>query len=191
MPLASAISSIPHLAAFEQMAEQSFAGIDKTVILMYMVDIAPADALPYLAEQLDVLGYRGWLFAETETERRDLLKKAITLHKKKGTPFAIREALWAVHDQYQEIEIIKAPGVNFDGTEDYDGNIDYAGGFWANFIVRIHVPNDYTVTDDDRELAERIIEEYKNARSQLILLEFWKSGSIVTTYEPAAIIDAT
>lgn len=189
MPLASAISSIPHLAAFEQMAEQAFASIDKTVVLAYLIDTVPADALPYLAEQLDVLGYKGWLFAETEAEKRDLLKKAITLHRKKGTPFAVKEALRAVNPQYGEIQIIKAPGVNYDGEENYDGNIDYAGGFWANFIVRIHVPDTYVVTGDDRELAERIIEEYKNERSQLILLEFWRTGSLLVTYEPAAIID--
>lgn len=188
--LASILESTPHLAAFKTMAEQRFAAFDRTVLLMYLIDTAPSQALENLARQFDVLGWKGWLFAETEQEKRDLLKKAIELQRKKGTPFAIREALRAVNDQYGQIDIIKVEGELFDGTHDFDGDIDYAGGFWANFLVRIFVPDAYPFSAEDNILARRIINEYKNERSQLLFVD-WRNaltGGPITIFTPPDII---
>lgn len=183
MPVASSIENIPHLKAFDTMAQTAFAAIDKSIVLMYLIDTAPVDALTYLAQQLDVLGYKGWLFADTEAKKRELLKKAITLHKKKGTVFAIREALIAVNPNYTGVEVFKLNGAIYDGSEIYDGSIDYASGFWAQFYVRIYVELDYSVTNADKELARRIIEEYKNERSQLVFVEFWKDDFVAVSVE--------
>jgi hypothetical protein len=170
MAVASIIEGVPHLKAFETMAEQRFASIDLSVVLMYYVSLAPAAALPYLAEQLDVLGWKGWLFATTEQQKRDLLRKAIELHKKKGTPWAIREALKSVG--YLDADIIPQAGVVHDGSIDYDGSETYAGGFWANFLVRVHVPQAYTPTIEDENIVTKIISEYKNERSYLTAIEW-------------------
>ena len=170
MAVASVIEGIPHLKAFETMAEQRFSAIDLSVVAMYFIPLAPAAALPYLAEQLDVLGWKGWLFATTDDQKRDLLKKAVELHKKKGTPWAIREALISVG--YLGADIIPQAGVVHDGTIFYDGSETYAGGFWANFLVRVHVPQAYTETAEDIETATRIIREYKNERSYLTAIEW-------------------
>lgn len=58
------------------------------VLLVYMIDQAPADALPYLAWQFHV---EGWEMAQTEAERRALVKSAIELHKYKGTAWAVEK----------------------------------------------------------------------------------------------------
>jgi hypothetical protein len=170
MALASVLQAIPHLKAFETMAEQRFASIDLSVLAMYYITLVPAAALPYLAMQLDVLGWKGWLFAATEDQKRDLLRKAIELHRKKGTPWAIREALKSVG--FLGADIIPQAGVVHDGSIDYDGAETYAGGFWANFLVRVHVPEFYTPTAEDIETAEKIISEYKNERSFLTAIEW-------------------
>jgi phage tail P2-like protein len=79
-------------AAYNEMAER-LGTLDITCLLVYMVDIVPAGALPYLAEQFDVSGNAGWLLADTEEARRSLIKSAIDLHRYKGTEYALRRAI--------------------------------------------------------------------------------------------------
>lgn len=168
MQIASGISSVAHLVAFVTVAEQRYFDIDLSKILIYLVDNAPAEVLPYLADQFDVLGYKGWLFADTEEKRRALLKKAIVLHKKKGTPWAIREALKAIG--YVDAEIIEgAGGITYDGTVNYDGTQDYGGGSsWANFIVRVTVDESL---GDDEEIITNVVNAYKREACNLIAVE--------------------
>jgi hypothetical protein len=170
MAIASVLQSSPHLVALVSMAEQRFQAIDKSVVLMYFIDSAPTLALEALAAQFDVLGWKGWLFADTDDKKRDLLKKAISLHRKKGTPWAIRESLISVG--FLGADIIQAVGRIYNGAINFDGAENYAGGFWANFIVRVHIPFAYTPTSSDITTATRIINEYKNERSFLTALEW-------------------
>jgi len=67
--------------------------IDLTQLLIYIVDRAPAEVLPYLAEQFHVLGYEGWNYANTDPKKRALLKEALPLHRYKGTVWAVERAL--------------------------------------------------------------------------------------------------
>jgi phage tail P2-like protein len=66
--------------------------IDLSTLLVYLVDTVNASALPNLAEQLHILG-EGWQFARDDDERRRLLKRAIELHRYKGTRWAIQQVL--------------------------------------------------------------------------------------------------
>ncbi|MGO1000825.1 phage tail protein I [Lysobacter sp. CA196] len=68
-------------------------GIDLTPVLVYLIDTVDASALPALGEQFHVMGYEGWLFADTDTARRRLLKRAIELHRYKGTRWALDQVL--------------------------------------------------------------------------------------------------
>ncbi|WP_303236877.1 phage tail protein I [uncultured Bilophila sp.] len=61
--------------------------------LVDLIDIVTASALPVLGEQLHVMGDEGWNHAKTENDRRALIKKAIELHRRKGTPWAVRTAI--------------------------------------------------------------------------------------------------
>ena len=61
--------------------------------LVNLFDLVDASALPALGEQFHILGVEGWNLAGTEAARRALLKRAIELHRHKGTPWAVRTAL--------------------------------------------------------------------------------------------------
>jgi P2-related tail formation protein len=91
--LASSIKNKAHLAAFDDMMKQRFSELDLSILIPNLFDTVPAEALPYLARQYDVLGYKGWRFADTEQKQRMLLKNSIELHKYKGTTWSIKEAL--------------------------------------------------------------------------------------------------
>lgn len=80
------------MRALETVAAR-LSSLDLAPLVVYDVDNVPASLLPYLAEQFDVLGDAGWDLANTEEERRALIKEAIWLHKIKGTPYAVRRAL--------------------------------------------------------------------------------------------------
>lgn len=61
--------------------------------LVNLADIVVASALPALGEQFHIMGDEGWNYARTEAERRALVKKAVELHRHKGTPWAVRTAI--------------------------------------------------------------------------------------------------
>lgn len=170
MALASALQDVPHFVAFDTMAQEVFSGIDLSVAAMYLLDSVPAEALPALAEQFNVLGWKGWLFADTEAKRRALIRSAIAIQQKKGTAWSIRQALVAVG--YLGAEFVPQTGVVHDGSIDYDGAETYAGGFWANFLIRVWVPQDYTPVPQDDETVGRIVEEYKPARCNMTGIEY-------------------
>jgi hypothetical protein len=61
--------------------------IDK--LLVYIIDRVDASALDFLAWQFHLEGYQ---FATTDAQKRAMIKKAIELHKYKGTPYALKNA---------------------------------------------------------------------------------------------------
>lgn len=62
-------------------------------LLIYLIDNVTESALPHLAEQFSATGYDGWALAQGETDRRELITRAIELHRRKGTPWAVKTAL--------------------------------------------------------------------------------------------------
>lgn len=62
-------------------------------LLTYLIDTAPAHYLPELGRQFHIAGLEGWQFAATDAERRRLIRESIALHRKKGTPWAVKRAL--------------------------------------------------------------------------------------------------
>lgn len=67
--------------------------VDLTPLLVYIIDDVTASALPHLLEQFHVAGLEGGRLAENDTNRRALLKRAIALHRLKGTPAGLKMAL--------------------------------------------------------------------------------------------------
>ena len=71
-------------------------GLDRTILsTMYNPALAPAPALPFLAQQFAVMG-PSWTMAGTEANQRALLANALQLQRLRGTPWSIRNALSAV-----------------------------------------------------------------------------------------------
>ncbi len=80
------LASDERFSILANIAAERFAQIDLTALLVYLVDIVDASALPSLAGQFHVQGLEGWLFAANEQEKRELIKQAIELHKYKELP---------------------------------------------------------------------------------------------------------
>ncbi len=126
-------------------------------LLTYLIDTVPAPYLPELGRQLHVMPPEGWQFAATDDERRRLIRESIALHRKKGTPWAVRRALAQLGI---EAELIEQRDVRrayaalnpllLDGSWRLDGSghplkaVEIATGLpyiehWATFLVRINL----------------------------------------------------
>lgn len=223
--LATGISNIPHLKVFDQIAEERLAEIDLTRLLIYMIDTVNADALPILAEQFDVLGYKGWRFvtdntvvvppetimfefrsrvaadggtseatscllatitaleatdverpdpALLEAQQRELIKSAIELHRYKGTPWSIKEALRRIG--FGGAEILEGVGQFYDGSFFHNAAVTYSGlSNWACFRVIFDLGNLKGINEAQTIDLIALINEYKNARSKLVDLAFSKN----------------
>ena len=126
--------------------------VDLTPLLVYMIDNVAASALPHLAEQFDVTGYKGWIQTGSETERRELIKSAVAKHYYKGTPYAIKQALAdiSIESTIQEwFEYGAAP-------------------FHFKVIVELLVQGADSAKID---MIDKLVNEYKNVRSLLDLIE--------------------
>ena len=108
--------------AYLGMTQSTLAAIDLNALQVWDFDNVDASLLPHLAEELNVTGYRGWLLADTEAQKRELLKVAIELHRYAGTPFAIEKALQSVG--FTSATIIENPVsiFRYDGLFNYDGD---------------------------------------------------------------------
>ncbi|TAD90971.1 MAG: phage tail protein I [Alphaproteobacteria bacterium] len=65
------------------------------VVLTTHIDLVPTQVLPHLAWAFSLLD-DGWDLASSDQDRRDLLKRAIDIHRHKGTPWAVRAGLAAI-----------------------------------------------------------------------------------------------
>lgn len=80
-----------NLKTFNEICEERFSEIDIDCLLIIIIDNLPPDALPHLAEQYHITGNEGWLQCQSDSDKRALIKKAIELHRYKGTKYAIKE----------------------------------------------------------------------------------------------------
>lgn len=137
----------PTFGPLAQLTER-LTGLDMTRLLIYLVDLVEDDALPYLGEQFHIMGGEGWDFAADDAARRALIKSAIELHRYKGTPWAIKQAL------------TKLGFRNFNLTEHPEG------AHWAEFDVDIALV-DRPLTEAIYPLVTQVIDMYKPVRSHL------------------------
>lgn len=145
--------------------------LDLKALDVYNIDNVPASALYDLAAQFNVLGYRGWLLAEGEQAKRDLIKNSIVLHRVAGTPYAIKLAFESVG--YPNIVIDENPGARYDGEFLYDGTEIYRGDNDGRFIITLDSASPVPGQETTRLLLE-LIEEWKNLRS--LLLDLRQNG---------------
>lgn len=139
--------------------------VDKA--LTHLVDAVDARLLPHLAEQFHVTGLEGWQLAQTEAQRRALLRRAIALHRHKGTPWAIREALKAVG--FNDIEIEEGlPFNRYDGAIAFSGSDVYAAWGWAQFRVVADAGDDQPITAEQTARVVETVNAWKPARSHLV-----------------------
>jgi len=134
---------------------------DLTEFLAYLVDTVAPDALPYLAEQFDVDGLRGFEMAGNEAAQRELIKISIKLHKFMGTVWAIRKAC----------ETVGLPDmILIEGVPSNPPNPDTD---WARFSLLLDIPGDQIM--DTRQFANlrAFVNQYKPERCHLAELGVW------------------
>ena len=157
----------PHIQVFEDMFAEQLAAVDISVVLMDMIDTCPAEALPFLAIQFDVEGYKGMKWADTEAKQRDLIKRAIELHRYKGTRWAVAESLKVLG--YNDVVVDDhLKGNMHDGTHLRNGTITHDSPHWAMFRVIIYIADTFTWTPDLYPDIATLVTEYKNVRSHLL-----------------------
>lgn len=139
------LSIYPQLYALDILIEDSVREIPQQKLLIQFIDTVPVEALEYIAEELNVLGLRGWDFADTETKKRDLLKNAIRLKRYAGTPWAVEEAM------------------RIAGYDDFELQ-ENSGAHWATFRIYINI-NAHAVNVLQIEQAKELVHIYKGARN--------------------------
>lgn len=133
-----------------------------------LVDLVAPAHLELLAESRSILGVDGYWLAESDDARRRLIKGAYELHRKKGTPWAIREIVRRLG--FGEVQIQEGMG-----GRHYDGSIRYDGGHvygdperWAHYRVLLGTP----VTRDQAALLRQTLAAFAPARCVLASLDY-------------------
>lgn len=117
---------------------------------LYDPATCPSSALPFLAHQFGILD-EGWALATSDAARRTFVAQALTLQAKRGTAWAMRQALAA----------IGWPGLA----------VVERSTHWANFKVTQPLPPQ-PVTKDQVARILAVIERWKPARCVLEAVEF-------------------
>lgn len=130
--------------AFNKLIDR-FSNLDLTKLLIYIINNVDASVLPHLAWQFHI---EGWELAETVAEKRALIKKAIELHRYKGTKWAL-------------LNVLKELSLKGDIKEWFE-----YGGEPYHFKVEItSIAKQLTIKKV--QSLYRLIDEYKNVRSWL------------------------
>jgi len=164
--LATGIRGKAHLDAFDDVAKDRFGTLDTGALLVYLIDIVSADALPYLAEQFNVDGFKGYVVADTEQKKRDLLARAIELNKVSGAVGGVKVGLELIG--FTNVVVGEFAAQTYNGFWNYDGLNTHGTTNWANFVVIFRTDNDEPLDSDDETLINGFINEYKNVRSNFL-----------------------
>jgi hypothetical protein len=164
-------------------AIESVANRDVSVPIraLWDVEACPDEWLPWLAWAMHVDGLDEIADAD---EKREAIRQSAALHRKKGTPWAVKNAL-AVH-RYQDCSLIEhrqlldewlaAGGELLDGIGiiDGDGDLSAPGGYfrfmtthWAEYALRLNASDGATTTDMLRRIAA-LCAQYAPVRAHLI-----------------------
>ena len=156
---------------------------------LWNADICPAEFLPHLAWSLSV---DFWELADSDERRRELIRGAIEWHRKRGTPWAIKQALAAfgypvmeLIEQAKYLQEWKAAGGHvLDGSWRLDGSVvlvvpgSPASGelvrrsalnHWAEYAIRLNAA-DGIWTHADQQKIRKVAESFAPERSQLVAL---------------------
>lgn len=153
------IGKYKHIQDLDQVFADRLAALPIESLIIYLVDTVEASALPFLAEQFGVNGFAGWQQAQTVEQKREIVKNAINLQRKKGTVYAIKEAIRSVG--LGNATLVEGAGLGPNG--------------WAEFTV--HIENSGQAVDlEANQKLTKLILEYKNERSHFLGIEY---GAIV------------
>jgi P2-related tail formation protein len=160
------------------------AALDLTPLLVYRIDSVPEASLPFLAWQFDILSPLWQLVAPvslgidaltdvdllieggeavladvlTEAAQRELLKSAVPLHRFRGTPFAVKQALAALG--WTRVNLLE-------GQTSWGGAAYPSSQGWAVFRVMIELRDGQSVPGGAAATAAAAANFFKPARAWL------------------------
>ncbi|EXI62236.1 tail fiber protein [Mannheimia granulomatis] len=142
--------------------------LDLSLIMTNLVDLVLAEYLELLAEKWSVTGYDGWLLAESDDAKRNLIKRAVELHRHKGTPWAMREIIRQLG--FGEVEIIEGLfDKRHDGSFIHDGTYYHGDrSKWAHYRVILQK----AITNDQADLLRKTLRVFAPARCVLASLDY-------------------
>ncbi|MFJ4141408.1 phage tail protein [Pseudomonas sp. NPDC089734] len=173
-----------------ELLNENIQQLDLNAMLVYLVDLAKPSLLPILAEQFSMLEEATWPVARSDDDRRALIKTAIMLHRYKGTPWAIKQALATIGYPVLELieqspyqaEWIAAGGKTLDGTWLLDGAVSLtppatgingqvmkriALSHWAQYAIRINA-SEGDWSREQQKRIRKVAEAYAPARDELV-----------------------
>jgi len=156
--IANTIEGLDIAQAAHDTVAQRWDNWDLTPYLVYLVDTCDASLLPWLAEQFDVDGLRGLSFAQNDDEIRELIKNSIAVHKRIGTPWALREACRLIGFPVIVLE---------EGVDTGDPDTD-----WARFRCHVEASESRNITKEMFNKLRLFVEMYKPERCHIESLGF-------------------
>lgn len=138
--------------------------------MTYLFDLTPSVNLYDLADQFDVLGFKGWDLCLTEDDKRNLLKAAAELHRYIGTPYALKRAFKALG--FYDIEVEQHVPFLYNDTFAYDGSQTYGDSDWANFKIVVDVGNIRGVSPTQAAISKALAEAWAPVYCTCVAVEF-------------------
>lgn len=173
--LAAAVKAIPELLLFARLARVSEEGLCAPLARLAeqtggLPDL-PENVLDLLAWQLHVDGYE---IAQSYEDKRRMVNSSLLMHRRKGTPWAVAEALRVLG--YTDARIIEgASGCRYDGEIVHDGTEAYSvGNRWACFDVEVDLGDSEGISLEAMRRIRAAVEVWKNVRSHLRALS-WRT----------------
>lgn len=174
----------------KELLDENMQRLDLNPMLVYLVDLVPPSLLPILAEQFSMLEEATWPVARSDDDRRALIKTAIMLHRYKGTPWAVKQALATigypvlelVEQKTYQAKWIAAGGKTLDGTWLLDGSVSLtppetgingqvmkrmALNHWAQYAIRLNA-SEGDWSREQQKRIRKVAEAYAPTRDELV-----------------------
>lgn len=151
--MASAVAD-SRLGVFDELISLEFDDIDLSPVMCYLADVVDKSALPWLAVQFDVDGFKGFDQCRNDDQKRELIKNAINLHRHIGTVWGIKKACSIIGFDPKRIEenVPVTPG---------------GPNVWCAFRIEFDPSVLDYFTSDTLAMLRIFVNYYKNARSIL------------------------
>lgn len=176
----------PNASASERAIDEATARIGAVPVAvgdLWNPQTCPTPALPWLAWALSV---DVWDSTWSEPVKRTVIAKSIEIHRRKGTVWAVREALRA--GGYADATLSEGlPRLNYDGTQLYDAAETYYGGSrWALFDIHADLGEDVGVDAASRAQLSTLVDMAKPVSRHLRAITFTSTTSDTATISEAA-----
>lgn len=149
--LPAVLAGSPSFSALATLADR-LTGIDLTPLLVNQVDTVPDSALDALAEQFSLVG-DGWDLAYDDDDRRAMVKRAIEIHRYKGTVWAVKAIFGTLGATVDLVEWWQQPGA---------APFTFGLTAWVNDNLK---PGEPVLTADLYQQLRRLVDAVKPVRS--------------------------